>query len=502
MVFSSPIFLFFFLPVVLAIHAILPQRARNTLLMLASLFFYAWGEGLLVLVMLASIGANYAYGLWLDDTGQAGGSNADNERRRRQVVWLAVITNIGLLSVFKYAGFAVDNLNAALGSLGLPGVARPDITLPLGISFFTFHSLSYVIDIYRRTSPAQRNLGNFALYISFFPQLVAGPIIRYHDIADQLTRRRVRLEQFASGVERFVTGLGKKVLIANAFGLVADRIFALPPGEITADLAWIGILSYTLQIYFDFSAYSDMAIGLARMFGFEFLENFNYPYIAQSVQDFWRRWHISLSNWFRDYLYIPLGGNRVAPWRVYLNLFLVFFLCGLWHGASWNFVIWGMIHGGFLAGERAGLGALIARLPRLFRHVYVLAVVMAGWVFFRADTLDGALAIFRALGGVNGWVSDVHPWRMIVSNETLALLPIALLAATPAFAWVTRDWRARLAQSRGQVDLALLATAADDSARAQWALPWLRVALMAVLLILSAAWLAAGTYNPFIYFRF
>ncbi len=385
MVFSSPIFLFLFLPITLGVYFVLPKRARNIWLLAASLVFYGWGEPKFLAVMLASIVCNFLLALWI--------ARLADRRHARLVLALAVTVNIGLLVAFKYTDFIVQSLNAGLGALAVPPLTVPAIALPIGISFFTFHALSYVIDVYRGDARALRNPFDMGLYISLFSQLIAGPIIRYHDIAAQLQERSVTRSLFARGVRRFIVGLGKKVLIANTLAVSADLIFTIPGDQLTMGLAWLGVLCYALQIYFDFSGYSDMAIGLGLMFGFRFLENFNYPYISQSLTEFWRRWHISLSNWFRDYLYIPLGGNRVAPWRVYLNLVIVFFLCGLWHGASWNFVVWGLFHGTFLVIERMGLARRMAEWHQPFRHVYAMLVVLVSWVFFRADSLPAAWRI-------------------------------------------------------------------------------------------------------------
>ncbi|MGB5708663.1 MAG: MBOAT family O-acyltransferase, partial [Arenicellales bacterium] len=350
MVFSSVLFLFLFLPVVLLLYWVIPNKWRNSFLLIVSLTFYAWGEGLFVGIMLLSIAMNYVFGLAIE---------RGNARAGRLWVGIAVMANLALLGVFKYANFLVENINTLFSSTGIQLITIDQIHLPIGISFFTFQAMSYVIEVHRRVMPAQTNLLNLGLYIALFPQLIAGPIVRYHDIAAQLKTRFVNAGQVAYGIERFVIGLGKKVLIANPMGAVADEIFALPPDSITATVAWTAVACYSLQIYFDFSGYSDMAIGLGRMFGFKFLENFNYPYISQSIQEFWRRWHISLSNWFRDFLYLPLGGNRRGPGRTYFNLLIVFLLCGLWHGASWNFVVWGLLHGSFLVLERIGfLGVL------------------------------------------------------------------------------------------------------------------------------------------------
>ena len=328
MSFSSPIFLFLFLPSVLVLHFLIPKDWRNGFLLCISLLFYTWGAKSIILIMLFLIGFNYLFGIILERY------SSDEQGKRRIVLFLAVLINVGLLCYFKYTNFLVNTI--------IFGEQRINpIHLPIGISFFTFQALSYVIDVYRRDMPAQKNPTRLALYISFFPELLAGPILRYRAMAGQIARRSIDLSGFAAGVRRFIVGLGKKVLIANTLATVADRIFSLAPAQFTPGLAWLGILCYTLQIYFDFSGYSDMAIGLGRMFGFEFMENFNYPYMSRSIKDFWRRWHISLSTWFRDYLYIPLGGNRGTPFRTHINLIIVFLLCGLWHGANWTFLVWG-----------------------------------------------------------------------------------------------------------------------------------------------------------------
>src|SRR4051812_1626918 len=352
--------------------------------------------------MLASIAFNYWMAILVD---RVHGTPAASRR-----LAFAVTLNLVVLGIFKYANFFADNVNALLRAGGIEPVAVPRVLLPIGISFFTFHAISYVIDVSRRDASAQKSPVHAALYLLLFPQLIAGPIIRYRDIADQLARRIVSLDDFAYGVRRFVVGLGKKVLIANTVAGPADRIFSMPSAQLDAPHAWLGVLCYTLQIYFDFSGYSDMAIGLGRMFGFRFPENFRWPYIADTVQEFWRRWHISLSSWFRDYLYLPLGGNRVSPARVYRNLVIVFFLCGLWHGASWNFVVWGLFHGSFLVMERIGLARAVRRMWTPLRHVYLLLVVMIGWVFFRADTLAGAVAFLKAMAGLT--VPAVSPYTI------------------------------------------------------------------------------------------
>jgi alginate O-acetyltransferase complex protein AlgI len=485
MVFSSPIFLFVFLPLCLALYLVTPRCLRNTLLLGASLLFYAWGEKAYVLVLIGSVIANYWLGRWVEAL--------DGRRAARWALAVAVLFNVGLLAVFKYANFLVDNLNPLLGRLHLHPIALGPIHLPLGISFFTFHALSYVIDIFRRDARAMKHPVDYALYISFFPQSIAGPIVRYHDVAPQFRDRRLTLDLFASGAQRFVLGLGKKMLLANALAGPADTVFSLPTGSLTPALAWLGVACYTLQIYFDFSGYSDMAIGLARMFGFQFLENFNYPYVARSVTDFWRRWHISLSNWYRDYLYIPLGGNRRAPARVYANLVIVFLLCGLWHGASWTFILWGLFHGAFLVLERLGLGRRLAALPRPVQHLYTLLTVMVGWVFFRARTFAQAVAFLKLMTGLAHRTNYEYYPVLDLNADVIVALLVGVVAATPVLPWAG----ALLDRAAGS---RRLGTASAFALR--FGFDSLAVGGLGLVLLASAMQLASGTYNPFIYFRF
>jgi alginate O-acetyltransferase complex protein AlgI len=491
MVFSSPIFVFLFLPLTGLFYFVAPRRARNTILLLASLVFYAWGEQLFVFVMLASIVVNWLFGLLLE---RFRGPSA-----ARIAVAGAVVVNIGLLGFYKYSGFFAAQYNLAAGALGLPELHFDAPHLPLGISFFTFHALSYVIDIYRRDAQAQRNPIDFALYISFFPQLIAGPIVRYHDICDQLTGRKERFDLAVSGVERIIAGFGKKMILANPLGEVADRVFALPPEQLGASAAWLGIAAYTLQIYLDFSGYSDMAIGLARVFGFNFLENFDYPYRSRSIQEFWRRWHISLSNWFRDYLYIPLGGNRVAEGRVWLNLVIVFLICGFWHGANWTFVLWGALHGFFLVLERAGLGAVLERLPALAGRLYSMAVVVLAWVFFRANDLASAGDYLGALAGRGGSGEGVPTAAEMIDAQVLIALILGAIVSAGVFTRLTADWRLRADQSRGVIHprIYTLRIGAEGTA-----VLVIRLAVLVVISVLACARMASATYNPFIYFRF
>jgi alginate O-acetyltransferase complex protein AlgI len=481
--FSSPSFLFFFLPILLGLYFVVRRDARNLLLCAASLLFYFWGEGVYVLVLLFCIAFNYVMGLWLDRTA--------GRRSSGGVLALAVAGNLALLIAFKYTNFLIDNFNPWLRWSGLHPIALNPIHLPLGISFFTFQALSYVIDVHRRAAPAQKNPLHFALYKTLFPQLIAGPIVRYRDVAEELGERTICVEDFARGIKRFVVGLSKKMLLANTLAVAADGVFAIPADGLTPALAWLGIICYTLQIYFDFSGYSDMAIGLGRMFGFHFLENFRYPYAAKSLTDFWRRWHISLSEWFRDYLYIPLGGNRAGRWRTYLNLTVVFALCGLWHGASWNFLLWGLFHGGFLVAERTGASKWLERSPAPVRHAYLLFVVTIGWVFFRAATPLYAWDFLRSMAGFHIGGESLSPFL----NAELALaLAVAVPAATPLAPFLAKEWSRRM-----EVE-AWPHPAAAVLFRSMW--PFAEVAGCMALLVITSALLASGTYNPFIYFRF
>ena len=488
MVFSSPLFLFLFLPIVLTLYALLPGiRTRNACLLVVSLLFYAWGEVGFIFLLLGSTLVNWFLGLRVD--------REQDPAKRKRAVTLAIVLNIGLLVFFKYTSFALTEINAAMNTvlsiLHLPDMNVGDIRLPIGISFFTFHALSYVMDIYRRKSKAARNPADTALYIFFFPQLVAGPILRWSAIAPQLLQRGVTREGFAEGIRRFVGGLAKKVLIANAVALPADQIFKLQDNELTAPLAWFGAVCYMVQIYFDFSGYSDMAVGLGKMFGFQFLENFDYPYISQSVKEFWRRWHISLSSWFRDYLYIPLGGNRCSELRNYLNLVIVFFLCGLWHGASWTFVVWGLYHGVFLVLERTTLGTWIDRMPRVLRHCYALMAVLVGWVLFRADSFPQALAFLSNMAGLAHCDGVRQPLARFLTQESVFAIIAGALFATPILPWL----RTRVGR--------IIEKFPQRACSAVNAVGMTFECVVAIaLLLISSMWLAGGTYNPFIYFRF
>ncbi|MCK5829337.1 MAG: MBOAT family protein [Methylococcales bacterium] len=482
MLFSSPAFLFFFLPIVLSLYYLFPDKARNNLLLVASLLFYAWGELYYVLLMLFSIFINYGFGLAVQPN--------KPDKSRKIVLGIAITSNLLILIGFKYANFITDNINILLSELSLKTITLAQIPLPIGISFFTFQAMSYVIDVYKKEAKVQKNIFDLALYISLFPQLIAGPIVRFHDVAEQIRHRVVSFSLFFSGTQRFVYGLAKKMLIANPLGAVADQIFSLAADDLSMGTAWLGIFCYTLQIYFDFSGYSDMAIGLGRMFGFRFLENFNYPYISRSIQEFWRRWHISLSSWFRDYLYIPLGGNRKGSIRTYVNLLTVFFLCGLWHGSSWNFIIWGLFHGCFLMIERMGLGKFMSQQTKLLQHGYALLAIMVGWVFFRAETISSAWFFLQTM--FNPIKSKtVYPLTYYLTEHVFICLILGIVLATPIWSnlnkrWINQLWAPNLKTS---VSLAIghnLAT----------------TVYLSFLTLCCFASIAANTYNPFIYFRF
>ena len=478
MLFSSLVFLYAFLPICLLLVAWVGNKWRNYILLFLSLIFYAWGGVSYSLVMIASIALNYFMGLWVSKV-------KDKERSAKSVLAFTVVLNLTGLVIFKYTGFLGENLNLLLTKLGAEKLNVPNIKLPIGISFFTFHALSYVVDIYRGKAKAQKDFWKLALYISLFPQLVAGPIIRYHDVADQLTHRLMNTTKFASGVRRFVVGLGKKVLLSNMFAFPADEIFALQPVEMDFGVAWFGALCYTLHIYCDFSGYSDMAIGLGRMLGFEFLENFNFPYVARSIQDFWRRWHISLSNFFRDYVYIPMGGNREGGFKTYRNLLLVFFLTGLWHGASWTFIFWGMFHGLFLVIERLGFSRILEK-NSFFAHIYTLLVVLVAWVFFRAESFSQAGNFICNMAGLGNWNKNTDLILMFMHRGFIGALLLAVLGSAGILEKIARYLQHHSHQSIIYSGI------------------YSGLAAGAILLIIgfSTLFLISDTYNPFIYFRF
>ncbi|MCL1896661.1 MAG: MBOAT family protein [Clostridiales bacterium] len=474
MLFSSSIFLFLFLPVVIIGYRLVPKGGRIYFLMAASLFFYAWGEPKYILVMLLSIAVNYSFGRLIH--GSAGSTSSAGKARApgRLLLFTAVACNLLILFYFKYMDFVLDSSNRLFGT----AFPYHDIVMPIGISFFTFQGMSYVIDLYLKKVRVQRNPALTAFYISFFPQLIAGPIVRYNHIEAQLYERDDSFDKFVAGAKRFIIGLSKKVIIANTVGYVADQVFSGPAIENTAATAWLGIICYTFQIFFDFSGYSDMAIGLGKMFGFDFLENFNLPYISKTITEFWRRWHISLSSWFRDYVYIPLGGNRRG--NVYINLLIVFLVTGFWHGASFNFIVWGLWHGLFLVIERT-LGLREAKKGAFvpFRHALTLLIVVIGWVFFRAEGLREAASYLGIMFGAVQPENVGFTVSYYISNKAVIALVIAIIASMP------------VAKTK-------LFETISSGAAWKYASP----ALLLALFFVSIVFVVSSSYNPFIYFRF
>ena len=463
------VFLWIFLPIVFVASLVIRKpRYQNILLLIASLIFYAWGEPRYILLLLFSILMNWIFGLLIDAFRDKG----------KLFLILAAAGNLGLLGYFKYADFFINTLNHIVPFLNLPFAG---ISLPIGISFFTFQAMSYVIDLYRGQIKVQKNLLYLALYVSFFPQLIAGPIVKYRDIETQIENRSVTVTGLTGGIRRFTYGLGKKVILSNLIAGAADALFELEVSQLTGGMAWLCAITYTLQIYYDFSGYSDMAIGLGRMFGFEFMENFNYPYVSASIREFWRRWHISLSSWFRDYLYIPLGGSRKGKLRTYINNGVVFFCTGLWHGASWNFVFWGLYHGFFLILERMGFGKVLDR-SKVLSRIYTLLIVMIGWVFFAAESVTKGLGITKRM---------FLPWLFtetdvilgtIVTTETVIAIVLGILGCGILQAVFS-------GKRTGAIALKFKGSAAE----AIWC---------GIVLFVSILLLANNTYNPFIYFRF
>lgn len=458
------VFLCVFLPAAFCLHLLLPgMRAKNFLLVVASLVFYAYGEPIYVILLVASSAGNYILARL---TGEC-------PKIRKLTMTLAVVINLGLLVIFKYSGFLVETFNSVTGA----GIPVPQVRMPIGISFFTFQALSYVIDVYREDASVQKNFGKVLLYISFFPQLIAGPIVKYHDVEAEINNRKQTPEEIGKGIRRFIAGLSKKVLIANTMGLVADNLFGAAATGITGPGAWLGAVSYMLQIYFDFSGYSDMALGLGMMFGFHFHENFDYPYISASIREFWRRWHMSLSGWFKEYLYIPLGGNRRGKFRTVVNKMIVFVCTGIWHGASFNFLFWGIYHGFFLMLEEyiPFIGKKGGKLKSFFQHVYALLVVCVGFVFFRADTMKQGCFWIREMFTDFGWKASAMSLTLQqLTPVYLVTLAAALVAAVPVNSMLKKY---------------------------KWYEGFNYVLSLAgfALCVLS---LAGGTYNPFIYFRF
>lgn len=468
MLFSSIVFLFTFLPAVMILYYLLPVRFRNVILLLASLVFYAWGEPVYLFLMLLSILFNYFSGLDI-------ARNLQDKRAAKRSLVFSLIINLAVLGFFKYEGFVLDTLNGILPV----HISYHALPLPIGISFYTFQILSYIIDVYRGNVKVQTNLSNFALYVTMFPQLIAGPIVQYADVDEQLASREVSWTKFGEGSMYFIRGLAKKVLLANTSGMIFTEVSGLAKGNIAVVTAWLGAFAYMFQIYFDFSGYSDMAIGLGKMFGFEFNMNFNYPYVSKSITEFWRRWHISLSSWFRDYVYIPLGGNRVSKIKHIRNLLIVWFLTGLWHGAAWNFVAWGLYYGVILIIEKYFLSPVLDRLPDVVRHIYSIVLVVIGWVLFFSSSFGQAADYIRVMfgAGAHGF-ADRESMYLLTSNLILWL--ILIFGSTP----LVHFRYEHMLRSK------------------KWNTTIINSVVYAALFIVCIAYLVTETYNPFLYFRF
>lgn len=477
MVFSSLLFLFRFLPLVLFLYFLAPKRARNAVLFFLSLIFYAWGEPVYVVLMLFSTVVDYTHGRLVYSFIQKNKRN-----RARLVVASSMVVNLALLGFFKYADFIIENLNL------IPGVEIPllHLALPIGISFYTFQTMSYTIDIYRGDAPLQKNILSFGAYVALFPQLIAGPIVQYNTVAEQLAGRKETLDDFAVGVTRFITGLGKKVLLANNIGLLWDVIRVREAGELPVLMAWLGITAFAFQIYFDFSGYSDMAIGLGKMMGFHFLENFDYPYISRSITEFWRRWHMSLGSWFRSYVYIPLGGNRRGLRVQIRNIAIVWLLTGIWHGASWNFLLWGVYFGVLLIIEKLFLLQKLKK-HRIVSHVYTILMVWIGWVLFAFDSMPMGVQYLKAMFGLSG-AGFVNRETMYLLVSYAILLIVLAVAATP----YPKQLALRLCY--------LMQAGHIRAGRAAFAV--LQLLFVAFVFLISTAYLVDATYNPFLYFRF
>lgn len=475
MLFSSMSFIFVFLPIVLLLYYLCREELRNYVLLTASVIFYAWGEPKYFLIMMLIVAVNYFGALLLERFPNI----------RQQCITVAILIDFGVLGYFKYTNFLIENLSRHVHH----PIELIQVAMPIGISFYIFQSVSYLIDVYRREIPAQRDFYKLFLYIALFPQMIAGPILKYHDVAHQIDHRFFDFEHFAYGIKRFIIGLAKKMLIANIMGSVADRIFESNGFEYPFWMTWVGAIAYTFQIYYDFSGYSDMAIGLGAVFGFRFPENFNYPYISHTVTEFWRRWHISLSTWFKEYLYIPMGGNRVSAGRNIFNLFVVFLATGIWHGASWNFVVWGLWHGFFIILEKlTGLHKKeFGFFGRCCCHVYTIFVFLFGWVLFRANTLSDACSYLKRMIGLDRDSQVLLHWIMYLNYEELAVFGIAILCSFPLFR--------KIIEAPGPDDQ-------DFAARQKfWKIIPVNIWLI-VLFLLAVTKIATKTYNPFIYFRF
>ncbi|OPA73971.1 transcriptional regulator [Paenibacillus selenitireducens] len=469
MVFSSVVFLFYFLPFTLLIYFAAPRRWKNLALLLISLVFYAWGEPVYIALLLFSAVIDYANGLLLDHF-------SDRPGWKRLTLIFSLAVNVGVLCFFKYADFLIQSMNGAFGT----SVAPLDLPLPIGISFYTFQTMSYTIDVYRGRCKAQKSFIDFATFVSMFPQLVAGPIVRYDIVEKELGSRTITIEKFGYGIRRFIIGLAKKTLLANNIGMLWDLSHS-DMSNLTTVGAWIGIIAFAFQIYFDFSGYSDMAIGLGSMFGFHFPENFKHPFISKSASEFWRRWHMTLGSWFRDYVYFPLGGSRVGKGRLIFNLFVVWFLTGLWHGASWNFVLWGLYFGVLIAIEKLFLGRFLAWVWPPLSHLYLIIAMLLGWVLFALEDMTSVNTYMRAMLGFHsaGMINDSIIYDL---RNYGVLLIVLIISATPVMSRFVAAWNRRVSWRR--------------------ALPIVDFIVMGGLLFISTAYLIDGTYNPFLYFRF
>lgn len=473
MVFSSLLFLFRFLPAVLLLYYIAPRKIRNLVLFLFSLLFYAWGEPKYVFLMLFSITMDFFMGQMV-----AKSKARNNRKAAKRFLTISIVVNLSILAFFKYADFIIGTINNVAG-LSLPMLSIP---LPIGISFFTFQTMSYVIDVYKGATKVQKNWVNYGTYVSMFPQLIAGPIVQYKTIAEQMEHRKENASDFAEGIHRFLLGMGKKVLLANTIGLLCDAVMALEITQVPVLTAWLGAIAYTFQIYFDFSGYSDMAIGLGKMFGFHFLENFNYPYISRSITEFWRRWHISLSSWFKEYVYIPLGGNRRGVLLQARNILVVWMLTGIWHGASWNYVLWGVYYGILLMLEKFLLKPVLKHLPGVLQNVYTMVLVIFGWVLFKCEDLSYCFSYLKAMvGGFHtGWIGRES---MYLLRNYGALLVILLFGCT----MIPKKIGHRITGKFGETS---------------WIGLVLRIVWYGGIFLISLAYLVDATYNPFLYFRF
>lgn len=471
MLFSSLVFLFIFLPLVLSSYYLVPRKFKNLVLLVFSLFFYFYGGPKYLLVMIFSIAVNYLGGLLVD--------RYREEDFVKYIIFIFVLINLSVIGYYKYYNFFITNINNIFNL----SIEALNIVMPIGISFFTFQGLSYVIDIYRQDGKVQKNPLNVALYIALFPQLIAGPIVRYETVADQLENRRESLEDFEYGIRRFILGLAKKVILANNMGFVADKIFLLEFAKLSVLSTWLGVIAYTLQIYFDFSGYSDMAIGLGKMFGFTFLENFNYPYISKSITEFWRRWHISLSTWFRDYVYIPLGGNRVTSLKYLRNILLVWLLTGLWHGASWNFILWGLYYGILLLIEKFILRDNLERLPSSIRHIYTMFFVLIGWLIFRTESIGEISGYLKIMFGLSQNPAIDNSARYYLLEYRYAFI-LSILFATPIYPYLSK--MLKKSQTEKTVNLCSYG----------------ELILLPMVFLLTIMYLVNSSFNPFIYFRF